>query len=72
MGELRRIKYLRKSNHGNKSPRTLLQINSSIRRMLLDNPLKNPTNRINQSLRMFNNQLWKSRKGKRIKQQPSS
>jgi len=67
-----KIKDFRKINSGNRMPRNENQRTSAIKTMLLNNPLKKPLNRINQSLRMFGNQLWKLRKKELIKQQPSS
>lgn len=60
--KLRKIKDLRKRNKGNKTARTEKQILSAIERMLLNNPMKKPVNRINQSERMRGNKLWELRK----------
>ena len=66
----KKIKDMRKINSGNQTPRNENQIRVAIKRMLFDNPLKNPINRMNHSLRMFGNQLWKFMDIELIKQQP--
>jgi len=69
--KFRRVRDLKKSNSGNKMPRSKNQILSAIARMILDNPLKKPFNQVMQSQRMMGNRLWKQRKKELIKQQPS-
>jgi|TARA_Y100000310_G_scaffold200877_1_gene200947 hypothetical protein len=68
--KIRKIKYLNKTNKGNTHPRTLNQIRAATYNMIMNNPMKRPLNRVNQSQRMMDNQLWKLRKNKIIKQQP--
>jgi hypothetical protein len=65
------IKDLRKTNSGNRTPRSEAQRTAALKRMLLDNPMKKPTNRIKKSMWMWGNQFWKLRKKELIKQQPS-
>ena len=60
--KVRKIKDLRKTNKGNRHPRTDTQKLPLIRRLLLDNPAKKPINRMRQSTRMIGNQRWKLRK----------
>ena len=71
MVKYKKVKDIKKVNSGNKTPRTKSQIDALLRRMLFDNPLKKPLNRINQSQRMYGNKLWRQRKKWRIKQEPS-
>lgn len=58
----RKIKYLNKINRGNTSLRKDSQIIAAIIRMITNNPMKEPLNQVNQSIRMMGNQLWRLRK----------
>lgn len=60
--KLIKLKDPRKINGGNRTPRNDNQRNTARNRMIKDNPMKEPRNKIEQSQRMMGNQRWRFRK----------